>query len=397
MPAPSTSILDAFTRADSGTLGASWGTNVHSGWPTFAIVTNAASNGASAFHSNYWATSLGADQEAYCTVTSTDMPKIICRMSNPGASPNYYEFSYDGAGNAYLIKQVSGIGRTQMGSNIFITINVGDSIGIQAQGSTVRAYHKPSAGAWTLVGERTDSDIPNGGFIGFTASGAALVTLDDFGGGTLSSGASVAGVPRFPVLDDFNRSDGGLGANWTLSYVSAGFRVLSNQLAPPAVAAWVAMYFNTILSGEHEIFATFAVVPALDNHYCYLELHLDTATANGYYIEFDSDYLGLGKTVSGVATLLATTPHDENNVIDGDTFGLRIDGDDVVAWRIRSGVVAEIHRVTDTSHRPAGMYRYLEIADIATEVRVDNFGGGVINNTGERQRVRSQARARAVR
>lgn len=208
--------------------------------------------------------------------------------------------------------------------------------------------------------------------------------------------------PSTGVLDDFNRANADVGANWTTFYSPPGpsFRVLSNQLAPPLTPAWTAMYYVGQLA-PHECWATYSVASNADAHYCYLQLHpnLDQgALQDNYYVEMDSDYLGLGKTVNGSAALLTQlVGHDEAYVQDGDTFGLWIDGNDVVAWRNRPSVGGEeLLRVTDTTHRATTMYRLMEIADIATEVRIDQFGGAAsLTPKASRTRVKTPSVHRA--
>lgn len=198
MPAPSTPLLDDFTRADAATLGASWGANIQSGWASHNIVSNQASNLAAAFKSNYWLVPFGADQEAYCTLATAFMAPLICRGSNFGGStPNYYEMSNSGA-NVFLVKGVAGT-RTQLGPNIGVTLAAGDKACLQVEGPAIRAYRLPSGGAWTLLREETDYDVDGIGFIGVRSEFANSIVFDDFGGGSLPVRAVKPDLRCFPI------------------------------------------------------------------------------------------------------------------------------------------------------------------------------------------------------
>src|SRR4026209_2577337 len=96
-----TSILDTFTRADAGTLGASYGEDLTGlGFhPSLAIVSNQASHGTGGdFRSNYWLTSYSANQEIYHTVGT--MPNgnaghLLTRIANPVSQTcRFYQFAY---------------------------------------------------------------------------------------------------------------------------------------------------------------------------------------------------------------------------------------------------------------------------------------------------------------
>ena len=80
-----TALLDDFTRADAGTLGANWTADAFGfGLGSFSIVSNQASSG-SGFHSNWWsAASFGADQEAYFTFVSATLGWRVRSACSPG-------------------------------------------------------------------------------------------------------------------------------------------------------------------------------------------------------------------------------------------------------------------------------------------------------------------------
>ena len=52
-------------------------------------------------------------------------------------------------------------------------------------GSTLTAYRKPGAGAWTSVGSVTDTAIPGAGYVSFTL-GDTTIRGGAFGGGSIN-------------------------------------------------------------------------------------------------------------------------------------------------------------------------------------------------------------------
>jgi hypothetical protein len=63
-----------------------------------------------------------------------------------------------------------------------------DSIGIQVDGSNIEAWHKTSAGAWTLQMGRTDTTYSAAGRLQvgmWGDAGGATYRCDDVGGGTM--------------------------------------------------------------------------------------------------------------------------------------------------------------------------------------------------------------------
>ena len=61
----------------------------------------------------------------------------------------------------------------------------GDSVGLQIVGSTITAWRKPGAGAWTSVGSATDTAITGPGYVSFTLQNT-VSRASAFGGGPSS-------------------------------------------------------------------------------------------------------------------------------------------------------------------------------------------------------------------
>lgn len=154
---------------------------------------------------SYWsAGTFGPDCEVYVTV-ATKPPdgqrfSLAYRIQSPGTS----------GVDCYVlqVKSVAGSDewRLQVGTNqVFTTIGAltlheianGDQVGVKVVGSEHFFYHKPAAGSWALVGQRTDATHGAAGYVGFDVDGT-VGRLDDFGAGTLSTTA-IPGTFDIPI------------------------------------------------------------------------------------------------------------------------------------------------------------------------------------------------------
>src|SRR3990170_3293788 len=194
MTFPTTGILDSFNRADAGPPpSADW--SIWQFNDQFRVLSNQATAQAGASSelvANYWDTStFGADTEAYTTIAApngdgSSSYGVIARIQTGDLSDGYLvEWT---AGNTIDIYRIDNGAYTQLGaSNTGQTLNAGDKIGIEIIGSTIKAYKNEGAG-WSQVGtSRTDSTYSAAGYVGLHCyqGGATLISLDDFGGGTV--------------------------------------------------------------------------------------------------------------------------------------------------------------------------------------------------------------------
>ena len=194
-----TALLDDFTRANAGTLGANWTADAFGfGLGSFSIVSNQASSG-SGFHSNWWsAASFGADQEAYFTFVSATLAggfvRLFTRLVGPGttATADGYELTLDATTGA--VNRVDDGVDTQLG-NALTTLTAGHKYAIACTGSTIE-YWRDSGAGWVLLLSRTDATYAGGGSIGIYAQNVTAFVIDDFGGGTIGGDAGETIRPR---------------------------------------------------------------------------------------------------------------------------------------------------------------------------------------------------------
>jgi len=217
MPFPTTAVIDNFNRADgqASFTGGGWTNQIegaNSG--TLTIVSNQLavfSNGAGEASSAWYNTSTyGADCEVYCTVPvkagAGNPTELYARVQSPGSAAidGYRVRLWDDAGTDFFdVSRTDNGANTVLGATISQEYAAGDSFGMSIIGSTIEVWYKPSAGAWTSLGTRTDSTYSSAGYLG-VGMWFSTGRVDDFGGGTVV-GTLPSDTP-FPPL--------GRGATW---------------------------------------------------------------------------------------------------------------------------------------------------------------------------------------
>lgn len=171
------------------------------------------------------------------------------------------------------------------------------------------------------------------------------------------------------ILDNFNRADGGLGANWTTMAGTMG--VTSNQMGAAAVPA-LARYNVATYGPNVDGFITISVLPSVTNGASILA-RLSSA-ANGYMVTYQ---VGTGilirRLTGGAPTTLDTTAVPALSA--GDKLGIRCRGATIESWYTSGGVWTMAASVTDATYSTAN---YLAVFLSGTTSRVDDFGGGTM-------------------
>lgn len=183
--------------------------------------------------------------------------------------------------------------------------------------------------------------------------------------------------PTTSVLDDFNRADGSVGANWTLlDWISQGTTVVltisSSQVAFSASGAdgnWNPVTFGP----DSEVFIT---VPAISvSIELYVRMANPGSTPNCYRARFRnaSNSFFLYRADAGVSTQLGASV--AGALANGDTAGVDIVGSNVSMYQKTGGSWTTIMTRSDSTYTAAG---YIGLYGNGSADRGDDFGGGTI-------------------
>jgi hypothetical protein len=208
MAFPETGVLDSFNRADEDPLGnGNWSYPLYTDAASaLRIVGQVLSGRLAADCSSYWsAATFGPNCEVYATLGAIYnlVPiNLLARVTNPN-SGSLEGFALVAIPNTGIRVEDASDG-SLIGSVISQTISSGDSYGMSIVGNTLTVYYKVGAGAWASIATRDVTGYAAtgagylGAYIGPQAGGS--LTLDNFGGGTLSSG-SASPSPSIAPLD----------------------------------------------------------------------------------------------------------------------------------------------------------------------------------------------------
>ena len=200
MAFPVTSILDDFNRANEDPLAGGWSSGPFwYGDPLHKLVSNQATAQGNGFHDMVWGTDFAADQEIYVTIaTVTNLTGIALYARATGVNTSGYTNAYfyadfnNSTGNVSL-EHYDGSETVLDTANISGGLASGDSIGMECIGTSIKVYHKPSAGSWTEICSGTSSAQNVSGKIAITTDSAfSLYRLEDFGGGEVGGGGGPA-------------------------------------------------------------------------------------------------------------------------------------------------------------------------------------------------------------
>jgi hypothetical protein len=277
-------------------------------------------------------------------------------------------------------------------------------IGTTAQGQTLTG----SQGTWvgtpppTLTNEWDRCDISGNNCVAINGqTGLSYVLAQADVGSTIRfivTGTNVAGSltvssaqtgvvaasggigPTTPVLDTFNRANGGAGANWSLLRPTgfAGMNVSVNAAVDSSTSVFAANYWNPASFGpDVEAYATVASWGASDTIRVGARVqNAGTTSASGYYVQIgNTGVWSILRVDAGPSTTLATGPTQP--LLNGDKIMIRITGTVISALRFTGGnwaVVMSYDTASDaTKYTTAGRV----VIQFKTST-IDDLGGGTI-------------------
>jgi fibronectin type 3 domain-containing protein len=203
---PGTPVLDDFARA-AGPLGSSWSSPGLADAGTLSIQAGGLTKSSAGASSATWsAQRFGADQEAYLTLPT--LPKagqflqVAGRVSTLAAATVscYFLRVTPSTGVWDLRRKVNG-GASASIKTFSAPFAAGDGAGLRIAGSTITAYRKPAAGAWTALGSAPDTAITAGGYLSFTLSDTTA-RGGAFGGGPASAPLQRPAAPALTATAD---------------------------------------------------------------------------------------------------------------------------------------------------------------------------------------------------
>lgn len=194
---PVSAVVDNFNRADENPLsqGGAWTTAVLSGHGALALGANAVTGATAGANSAYRTTILsGADEEVFVTLAthgSNNDFGVFNRIVNPGSAgavDGYKGQLSLGGTQQVRIQRLDNDVPTNIAS-VNQTIAGGDSLGLESIGSSIAAYFKVGAGAWSSVTSLTDATYSAAGHLAMQINNQFNVA-DDFGGGVIAAAAA---------------------------------------------------------------------------------------------------------------------------------------------------------------------------------------------------------------
>lgn len=339
MAFPTTSILDSFNRADEGPPpSASW---YSTNWPPIEFSLQVIDNQCAIYDTvspnkhgdSAWNTLVGPDCEAYVDIinsTGSFSVSLWIRVQDKDTKTLGAYLVTCGPSSMELAKWSSGY--TALASTASITISDGDSFGISAIGTALKAYHKPAAGSWTEILSATDSAISAAGYI-FLRAVASIsdgTRFDNFGGGTIPvaptadfSGTPTSGAASLPV--DFTDLSTGTPTSWAWTFGDGGTSTSQN---PSHTYTHIGVYTVALTATNDE--------------------GSDTETKIGYITVVDppTDPTNLQ------ATAVAYNQIDlrwVDNASDEDGFSIERSADGLTGWVEIDTVAADVVEYSDTT------------------------------------------------
>lgn len=298
--APTTSVLDAFNRAN-GALGSAW-SNL-SGGSAAAITSNQVQCNTGSNYSEQWwnGTTFTGEGEIYLTlpaVSTTTGQQVYVDMftgwsTSSTAGLNGYQMTVTRGATNDTLQIDRYTGGSIAGGNIKPAVAIsghvaaGDMVALTREaGGVLKMWRKPAAGAWAQVSTSvTDTTYFNAGqtfSVGFGSFGTAW-RIDDFGGGTITGGTTpVTVTPSTPAVAFTATASAQAATSVTPAAATASFAATAAATAATAVTPSAA---NAVFSAA----ATVATSATVD---------LGTVTAAALFTATGAATAALGVTPS---------------------------------------------------------------------------------------------------
>jgi hypothetical protein len=171
-----------------------------------------------------WATIVTAS-----AVTGDQFKVAFMNAFNDAAADGYELHVEKSAGtDIWRIRRRDNVTPMQLGVDMNQEIASGDSVGLQLISGVLSAYYKPGAGAWTLVGQRSDSTYTGPWWIGIKTAQASPLAWKTvpFGGGT----ALTTTVPTVPQSLTATGGDSQVTLSWSAPTSDGGSAITAYKI-----------------------------------------------------------------------------------------------------------------------------------------------------------------------
>ena len=198
--------------------------------------------------------------------------------------------------------------------------------------------------------------------------------------------------PVSAVIDNFNRANGGVGANWDAIFAAGGSNlwITGNQLSdftPPTLGQWTTDFGPDC---ETYITQTSTLSPTdvgnelpPDAFLMFARLaNIGAGTTDGYAVMIDGDGVGtFYRYDNSAATQLGATASVAGLPAIGTKWGMSVVGDVISLYaKLPAGSWSAITTRTDSTYTAAGRSGLL-LNTSQNTVSLDDFGAGTIGGT----------------
>lgn len=349
-------VLDDFNRAN-GAAGSNWTAVTGATAPT--IVSNVLKHaGASLGGVLYTGRTWGNDQscEADCTAVNAvgASEAVSVQVRSDATTDNQYELTWgEGGGGDYsLRKWVSGT-PTVLGTTTGVGFTGTRHLRIEAVGTSIKAFVNG-----VQLFSVTDASIVSGTpSIWITEQGCYVDNFEAFDFSSLT--------------DNFNRANGGLGANWTTSPGLTAPTIAGNLVTGPTDNTVYGAYRSAGSFSDDQYAELYATLGGTNSE-CGPSVRQSAAANTSYFAVWSTATGGtyaLVRVVAGTYTTLSSV----TGVGTTGTRKLRIEArGSTLVMHVNDVAVLAANDATITTGRPA----FYQFRDVGATTNIDNFDAG---------------------
>ena len=182
-----------------------------------------------------------------------------------------------------------------------------------------------------------------------------------------------SGGPKDPILDNFNRASGPIGANWGQIFGGlVDLSIVAGEAVDPSTTSFAWNYWSARQFGpDSEAYVTVTTLSADAVRVCARMANPTTSNRSGYCTQVSGSSWTIRQLDSGPAPQLGTAA--TQSLTAGSRIGITVVGSTITAWYSPSPTAAwtQITSVSDTTYPGPG---YIAVETRASHV--DDFGGG---------------------